>query len=132
MAYPRDFAAAARRHLVDGKRLQQDKQYDNAGYHFGLAAECALKGAFIALGDRTFSKEGSGRKAFYAHFPALKNLSVGLSGRISTSVATLLSKAKFMQDWDVKMRYSRNRSITRERCAQWCKDAEDLILACAV
>ena len=34
---------AAQRHYQDGVTLFEQKRFDNAGYHFGLAAECALK-----------------------------------------------------------------------------------------
>jgi hypothetical protein len=43
MEYTYDLPAAAERHYQDCCKLLENSRLDNAGYHFGLAAECAVK-----------------------------------------------------------------------------------------
>ena len=120
MSYRRDLKAAARRHLRDGEALQEQRCYDNAAYHYGLAAECALKGALISLGHRAIAEHD----AYYLHFPKLKNIRLSLSGRLSTEVVRLLAQPNFMQGWEIKMRYARDHHVTRERCELWEQQAK--------
>ena len=51
MAFIPDLDAAANRHYEDACTLQSAKRFDNAGYHFGLAAECAIKKKLRDLGN---------------------------------------------------------------------------------
>lgn len=131
MAYKRNFRAAAKRHLGDGNYLLADGRHSNAGYHFGLAAECALKGAFVALGHTDILKEGDGKKTYYAHFPALKSAPATLTGRLSARIAAMLVKGSFMHEWDIKMRYSSDGAVDKKRCVRWREDVELFLGYCA-
>lgn len=63
-----DLSAAAQRHFIDAKHLHANKKYDNAGYHFGWAAECAVKSLLQKSGIF------DGDAVMWAHFPKLRAL----------------------------------------------------------
>jgi hypothetical protein len=119
MAYALNMRSAAGRHLQDAQLLFEWERFDNAGYHFGLSAECALKGAMGRVGLRVDEVEVNDRPAYYLHFPELKRVPIRFAGRLSQSIATILGRAQFLQGWDIKMRYSQAGSITRQTCERW-------------
>ncbi|NEX21951.1 hypothetical protein G3480_16835 [Thiorhodococcus mannitoliphagus] len=43
MAYDIHLEQSANRHYCDAKLLMDKQRFDTAGYHFGIAAECAIK-----------------------------------------------------------------------------------------
>ena len=58
--YASAYEAATRRHWRSAEKLNNDGCFDEAGYHFGFAAECAVKHAL----DHCFLTG----QAPYAHF----------------------------------------------------------------
>jgi hypothetical protein len=122
MAYVKDMGEAANRHYVDGKTLQDKNRHDGAGYHYGFAAECAIKQLLIKFG---VAHDDS---AIWAHFPALRELAMGaIQSRRASPAYNLLNQASFMQEWNTDMRYAKNASITFERAAKWRADADSAL-----
>lgn len=122
MAYTINMRDSAERHYVDACSLLASQRFDNAGYHFGFAAECAIKQKMLNLG--LFTDED----AFWRHFPEMKaKAALAISGRRALSTKSLLNRASFMQHWDTDMRYSQNSSITQKKAESWKIDANDAI-----
>lgn len=132
MAYKRDMRAAAQRHYKDAAFLQKHERYNNAGYHYGLAAECALKAVFIMLGERNITSEAATDAIYFDHFPALKGkASLFLAGRLSQTLAATLARGSFMAEWHITLRYAKDHCITKDRCEHWERDANEFLTACA-
>lgn len=122
MPYSVDMEEAANRHYDDGRKLLNANRYDNAGYHFGLAAECAIKETM------KLSKVRDDDDAMWAHFPTLKNLALQtISGRTAANVRRLLERDNFMQHWDIKMRYANSGAVIQPVANRWCNDANEAI-----
>src|SRR5262249_10239752 len=119
MAYVNSMRSASSRHFQDAELLFNNRCFDNAGYHYGFSAECALKGAMQRVGLSVDIAEIGGRPAFFLHFPHLKRLPVHFSGRLSQGIVTTLGRGHFLEEWDIKMRYSKDRSVTKNRCEKW-------------
>ncbi|TWA74038.1 HEPN domain-containing protein [Azospirillum brasilense] len=131
MKYEEDFPGAARRHLHDGKLLAESNRLDNAGYHFGLAAECALKAAMRSINIPTKEFMVGEKDAYYIHFPKLKNIALKHTGRISKQVSESLNKSSFMQNWEIRMRYSK-KAVEGKQCEAWANQAEEFVKSCFV
>jgi hypothetical protein len=122
MAYTTDLRAAAQRHYADGCKLFADRRFDNAGYHFGLAAECAIK---LKLKDGGLLHDDD---AMWKHWPALKGLALlAISGRQAAPTRNLLSRGNFMQYWDIVMRYAQSGSIEEDQAERWKSDANEAL-----
>lgn len=120
MAYEKNMELAARRHYDDGCSLLNLKRYDNAGYHFGFAAECAVKHKLLESGV------SEGDDSIWKHWPTLRSLALlAISGRSADPLRKLLQPASFMQEWDTDMRYAENGSVTLARANKWRDDAND-------
>ena len=120
--FTKDLRTAANRHYMDACSLQSTKRFDNAGYHFGLAAECAIKQKLIDCG--TFTND----PAIWKHWPELKGLAaLALTGRQAAPARTLVERSSFMQRWDIVMRYSANGDIEEAVAARWQEDANEAI-----
>lgn len=114
--------AAAERHYQDGCKLLADKRFDNAGYHFGLSAECALKQKLLDYG--LFTDE----EAYWQHWPDLKgSASLAIQGRQAAPAQKLLIRGSFMQNWTIKMRYSQNSFISEQQAERWKDDANETL-----
>ena len=122
MAYITDMKSSANRHYEDGRKLEHDKRYDNAGYHYGFAAECAVKHCLRQTGVRDDDD------AIWTHFPALKTFALlALSSRRAAELRKMLSRQSFMQSWEIKMRYSCNGSVAMAELVRWRQDAGEAI-----
>lgn len=122
MAFTPDLEAAANRHYEDACMLQNDRRYDNAGYHFGLAAECAIKKKLRDFG--TLMND----PAIWKHWPELRELaSLALQGRKAAPTRQLVERASFMQRWDIAMRYSANGTIDATAAGRWQEDANQAL-----
>jgi hypothetical protein len=122
MAYTTDMQVAAHRHYADGCKLLSHKCFDNAGYHFGLAAECAIKQKLVYCGLLTDDE------AFWKHWPTLKGHALlAVVGRQAAPARTLLQRGSFMQHWDIVMRYAQNGSVDEEQANRWKADANDAL-----
>lgn len=123
MAFTPDLEAAANRHYEDACALQSALRFDNAGYHFGLAAECALKKKLIDFGvpqgDPAIRK---------LHWPELRESALlALRGRQAAPARRLLERDNFMQRWHVAMRYSESGTIASTEANRWRGDANDAL-----
>lgn len=120
MAYTTDMRESAHRHYADGCKLLADRRFDNAGYHFGLSAECAIKQKLLHCGLLTSDD------AFWKHWPTLKPYALlAVVGRTAAPARSLLQRGNFMQYWDVVMRYSKNGSIDEVQAVRWKADANE-------
>jgi hypothetical protein len=119
MPYSTNMRAATNRHFRDAEALFAGGGFDNAGYHYGFSAECALKGAMQRVGLRVDEVEVDGKKAYFKHFPELKRIPVLYAGRLSQAIASVLLSAQFLQNWDVKMHYSSDYEVTKDDCERW-------------
>lgn len=122
MAYDVHLEQSARRHYDDGVLLMDSRRFDAAGYHFGFAAECAIKHLMRGLGVMADDPP------IWQHFPELRNLALqSISGRSAGPLRAMLERDNFMQFWDVRMRYARNGSIKEEVAKRWRRDADEAI-----
>lgn len=113
---------SAKRHYDDGVLLMENRRFDAAGYHFGFAAECAVKQLIRDAGVMTSDP------AIWEHFPELRNLALqSLSGRAAGPLRTLLERDSFMQFWGVRMRYAPNGSIKADMAERWRTQADEAI-----
>jgi hypothetical protein len=78
MAYARNMRAATVRHFQDAELLFERSRFNNAGYHYGLSAECALKGVMERVGINFDEVEVDGRVAYYVHFLLMYMSAAGL------------------------------------------------------
>ena len=124
MAFQQDMEQAANRHYEDGRTLFDKDRFDNAGYHFGLAAECAIKHNLLkrdAVADDA---------AIWAHWPELRNLVCQtISGRQAAPILSLLDRPspQYMQGWAIGMRYSANGEVDKRMANRWRDDANDAL-----
>lgn len=122
MAYDLNLYGAALRHFEDGAALSEKKRFDNAGYHFGFAAECAVKCNLKMLGVR------DDEKVQWTHLPEMKLLALQtLSGRSAATLRTVLERGNFMQQWDVRMRYASSGTIDEDTVKRWRDHANEVI-----
>ena len=120
MAYLTDMNDAATRHYHDGRKLLDDNRIDNAGYHFGLAAECAIKSLLQRAGVRDDDL------AQWQHFPDLKLVALqSIHGRSAAPVRRLIERDNFMQRWAISMRYAKTGSIDRPTAERWRDHADE-------
>lgn len=122
MAYTTDMRAAAQRHYADGCKLLTDKRFDNAGYHFGLSAECAIKQKLTEFGLL------QDEEAMWKHWPSLRGLArIAIKGRQASAARSLLARESFMQYWEIVMRYAQTGSISEAQAERWRSDANDAL-----
>jgi hypothetical protein len=122
MSYEPDMSAAANRHYEDASHLLLSKRFSNAGYHFGLSAECAIKQKLLNIGVMQTDK------SYWIHFPQLlQAAALAASSRSAGALNTLLGQKDFMTNWDVKMRYSTNNAITKTKVEKWKKEANQAL-----
>ena len=122
MAYTTDMRAAAQRHYADGCKLFADRRFDNAGYHFGLSAECAIKQKLTDCGLL------HDEDAMWKHWPALRGLAlIAITGRQASTARTLLRRDSFMQYWDIVMRYAQTGSVDEGQADRWKSDANEAL-----
>jgi hypothetical protein len=126
MNYGHDMRAAANRNFAAATALKGTHRNDVAGYLFGIAAECAVKQIMLSIHMRpAASKQGD---PFYAHFEELKTLLRDrLQGRKSSRLIQLVNDQRYMQYWDVTMRYAHSNEIRDEWVERWCEDAKKAI-----
>ena len=116
--YPLHYREAAERHYHDGIGLQQHKRFSNAGYHFGFAAECALKASLHDLGLR-YGRDG----VMQHHFPDLLEATLALQGRVGAPWLTLLRTPRFLAGWRIRLRYSKSKAVKSTEAELWRSDA---------
>lgn len=122
MSRPVDLPAAAHRHHRCAQLLERPEPAE-AGYLYGLAAECAVKA--IAEDIPCLRRDD----VFYAHFPELKDLVIDHArGRGTERLVRLMESDRgYMGGWRVGMRYEGARSVANELVANWKDDARAAI-----
>lgn len=126
MPYRIDLAASAKRHWDDGQNLLAARRPQTAGYHFGYAAECAVKSVLYAY--RIPRREDRRNDAYWAHFPELRTLLIrDGKGRLSQKLYDLIAQGSFMQEWDTDIRYAENGSVNEQRATRWRDQADEVI-----
>lgn len=122
MTYSANLTEAAQRHFDDAKMLQDKKSFSNAGYHYGLSAECAIKSKLQEIWGRDDHPDI--HNPMYKHFPEMRSMVLAaLSGRSANALRNLLDNSAFMQWWDISMRYAGNGAIQEKTVKRWREDA---------
>jgi hypothetical protein len=129
MNFEGNLSAATKRHMRDGDYLLEGKRWDNAGYHYGIAAECALKAAMKKVNIPVKEFDANGKDAYFAHFPDLKAIEITQCGRLSVNVTNALQSASFMQYWCIRMRYARD-TVSEGQCRKWREQTVDFVNTC--
>ena len=135
MAYRRDLAKSARRHLAAAKCLYAcaDPSASSgmkavAGYLFGLAGELALKQIMTESGMRELSSSERREDPMYAHFPTLKTLLGNMAqGRRQGELLKYAKDPQLFDGWNTDMRYAPTADIPEARTAAWKLQAEKLV-----
>lgn len=123
MAYTIDMEQAAQRHYQDGVNLESAQRHDNAGYHFGLSTECVIK--HVLLHSYNLRENDD---AWWAHFPGLRNAAALFVGtRADAPLRRIIENENLMQEWDVKMRYAKNASLSSTRVSRWKDQANNAL-----
>lgn len=135
--------AAARHHHV-GELLHQQNEFDDAGYHYGVCGENAVKHALRAAGvEAAWIALGTNlrRTPMRAHFATLTGLvsafqadiALHASGRHAGLISAYIASPAFgamFANWSIDIRYA-DASCTPvpvEACEQWADDATNLML----
>lgn len=117
MAFTHKLPDAARRHLQAADLLDSGHRRDVAGYLYGIAAECAIKEMMVPL---SLPAEHDKNEIFHAHFPELRTmLRDALKGRRVKPLMTFILDDRFMNNWNVKMRYADSTQIREEWVNSW-------------
>jgi hypothetical protein len=123
MAYTSDLVASAKRHFRDGESLLKAKSAQHAGYHFGFAAECALKS--ILFRHQIPLPAERRDNPFWVHFPDLRTILIrDGKGRLTQRLYDVIAHGAFMQNWDTDIRYAADQSVTSERAELWRAQAD--------
>lgn len=121
MAYTVDMNNAAQRHFHDASKLQAQTCRDNAAYHYGLAAECAVKHQLLAQ-----HKVPTDHGAIWAHWPELRLQTLdALNGRSAAPLRRLLQRDNYLQHWDIRMRYAPSGAISETQLERWHEHANE-------
>jgi len=125
VAYNIDLIASAHRHFRDGDTLLKASSAQHAGYHFGFAAECAIKSVLYRhnLPRRDERREDP----YWAHFPELRTLLIrDGQGRLKQKLYDAIAHGAFMQYWDTDIRYASNHSVDQPRATKWREQADQI------
>ncbi len=120
---------AAERHFRAAEYLyEKTALHCVAGYLYGIAAECAIKHIMRQGGITAQFPNGKNRtNPMYAHFPDLKRLLGSyIRGRRAQVLRPVLED-HFMQEWDITMRYTATRSISKKKVERWREQAQTII-----
>jgi len=135
MAYGKDFAKSARRHLCAADELvalqsggSQPGCRAVAGYLFGLSGELALKEIMRDSGMSPLAPSSRKDDPFWAHFPRLKSLLVDQAkGRRSDELKKIAEEPSLFQHWDIDMRYAPTKDIKDRWVMTWQRSARELV-----
>jgi hypothetical protein len=121
---------AAERHFKAAECLyEKTGLHCVAGYLYGIAAECAIKHIMRHAGLTAHLPKGKDKNnPMYAHFPSLKILLRNyIQGRMAQVLRPVLDD-QFMQDWDISMRYTATRSVSKKKVDHWRNQARSIII----
>jgi hypothetical protein len=130
---PEQFDIAARRHLDTAELLEREGMLDDAGYHYGLAGENAVKQSVVAAC-------GALPRDLRKHFDTpltkavLNSLQVSavlangrLGGGLVSDIRAGAFESRFNQ-WNIRIRYAdSNFPVDSRRVAAWKADAVALL-----
>jgi hypothetical protein len=120
--------AAARRHQEAAETLYGGARHDVAGYLYGLAAECGIKALMSDLGMRPARETLRTSDPFYAHFTRLKTmLRDDAHARRHPDLRKFAEDDRFMEHWDIAMRYSDGKDIKKAWVDDWRQNAKDVM-----
>jgi hypothetical protein len=120
--------AAARRHQEAAETLYAGARQDVAGYLYGLAAECGIKALMLDLGMRPTVEPLRSEDPFYAHFTRLKTMLRDDAGaRRHGDLRKFIEDDRFMEHWDIAMRYSDGKGIRTSWVDAWRQNAKDVM-----
>lgn len=116
--HPADLPDAARRHQHCADMLH-DAEPAEAGYLYGLAAECAVKQ--VATMVPCLRRDD----ILYAHFPDLRRLVLDhAAGREAQRLLRLISDPSgYLGGWHVSMRYANRRAVNVDLTEAWRRHA---------
>ncbi len=114
--YPSDFRDSATRHFRDAETLKVAQLVDSAAYHYGIAAECAIKVVIAPTGVDSQARKHISRTPE----KDLRSIAMlRLRGRRSAPLLKLLQMPGFFANWDVEMRYAVSGSVAPAQCDTW-------------
>jgi len=132
---PEQFDVAARRHLDTAELLEAEGRLEDAGYHYGLVGENAVKQSIVAACGPLTKRMG-----LFAHFDTpLKTAiqqsedvsGVLASGRLSGGLAIEIAAGTFasrFDGWNINIRYAdTDFPVDSRRVATWKADAIALL-----
>ncbi|WP_141456311.1 hypothetical protein [Pseudoxanthomonas sp. z9] len=134
------YDVAAKRHLETATTLLDETKLDDAGYHYGISGETAIKFALTQAGLSRQLVALNRNNPLRAHLPSIKQLiksaeiliSTHARGRMSSPIAAVLLDASLQTrfaGWDINIRYADERHcpLREEQVLEWRNDAEYLV-----
>lgn len=116
-----DYLSAAHRHFEDAELLREQARLDNAGHHYGIAGECAVKAVCIEEDGSRPNKHFDPDVKRDLRDAAIPNLS-GLKGQRILAVLSGL-----FAGWSVHDRYTAPGYTPSAQVDQWRTDAERVL-----
>ncbi len=113
------YLIAAQRHFDDAELLRRETRLDNAGHHYGLAGECAVKAVCVEEAKARPSKHFDSHPNRDLRGAAVPNL-LGRKGQRIRQILPAL-----FDGWSVHDRYSATGHIQLVQIEQWRSDAEN-------
>lgn len=106
-----NYGIAAVRHYQDAKLLEESRRVSNADQFFGIAAECAIKSALVAL--PAFARDGRLHPTHLKHIDRLWDSipAQSLHRRYPKLVAAMQGHSPFA-DWSTDQRYASDGEVT--------------------
>ncbi len=150
------YEVAAWRHHRVAELLVAGGELDDAGYHFGVCGETAVKhllwasgveAAWIAIGATGGKTPDAALKGtpMRRHFPTLQKLSADVrneillygKGRYAAAINSFVIDPAFSKrfsGWNINIRYADGAftPVSKATCDAWQRDADDLVLALVV
>lgn len=119
-----DFLDAHQRHWTDAEILNEQNRLANADHLYGMSAECGLKAVMEKLGMPVDSL-GPTDKRYKVHINVLwTRFKSFASGRLDSTLVSLLPDTDPFDDWDVNQRYANKTYFTRSWVQQHRSGAE--------
>lgn len=116
-----DYLSAAHRHFEDAELLRERARLDNAGHHYGIAGECAVKAVCLEEVGRRPTKHFDSDTTKDLRQAAIPNLS-GLKGQRILAVLPAL-----FAGWSVHDRYTAKGYTPSTHVDQWRIDADHVL-----
>lgn len=139
------YDVAAGRHQRVAEHLEGKGEFDDAGYHYGVAGENAVKNALRDSGVEAAWTKACRRlreTPMGRHFPTLQDkvkdvqteIQAFACGRLATSIQKEILGPDFpsrYQGWNLDIRYADRRytPVDPKDCARWAQDTAELLVA---